>query len=63
MRRADVTAVENQRILAALRALPRGTVAPHSVKRVSDCEVHYNSPRPNCILSRHAPRADSLEHP
>jgi hypothetical protein len=40
MRRADMTAVENQRILAALRALPRGTVAPLSVKRVSDCEVH-----------------------
>ena len=40
MRRADVTAVENQRILAALRALPRCTGAPLSVKRVSDCEVH-----------------------
>ena len=40
MRRADVTAVENQRVLAALWALPRGTGAPLSVKRVSDCEVH-----------------------
>jgi hypothetical protein len=40
MRRADVTALENQRILAALRALPRGTDAPLSVERTSDCEVH-----------------------
>jgi hypothetical protein len=40
MRRADVTAVENQRILAALRAPPHGTGASLSVKRVSDCEVH-----------------------
>ena len=40
MRRADVTTVENQRVLAALWALPSGTGAPFSVKRVSDCEVH-----------------------
>jgi hypothetical protein len=40
MRRADVTAVEDQRILAALRALPRRTGTPLCVKRVSDCEVH-----------------------
>ena len=39
MRRADVTAVENERILAALRTLPRGTGAP-VVQRMSDCEVH-----------------------
>jgi hypothetical protein len=40
MRRADVTAVENQRVLAALWALPSGTGAPLSGQRVSDCEVH-----------------------
>jgi hypothetical protein len=40
MRRADVTAVENERILAAPRTLPRGTGAPVSVQRTSDCEVH-----------------------
>jgi hypothetical protein len=40
MRRADMTAVENQRIFAALGALPRGTGGPLSVRRVSDCEVH-----------------------
>ncbi len=40
MRRADVTTVENKRILAALRALPGGTGASLSVKRMSDCEVH-----------------------
>ena len=40
MRRTDVTAVENQRVLAALWALPGGTGAPHALKRGPDCEVH-----------------------
>ena len=40
VRRADVTAVENQRIRAALGALPGGADGPFIIKRMSDCEVH-----------------------
>jgi hypothetical protein len=43
---ADVTAVKNQRVFPALRALPHGTGRPCSLKRVPNCEVHYSSPRP-----------------
>ncbi len=44
MGRADVTMMKDQRIFAALRALPRGTGGPVSVKPASGCEVHYHSP-------------------
>jgi hypothetical protein len=44
-----------------LWALPRGAGGTLS-SRMPHCEVHYNSPRPNCIRFQHAFRTDSLEY-